>query len=183
MTAQQQAFDVKVEQKINAMMPYLVKMSGGDEDLIQEGRIGIWEAMSKEPDAPNTYHRTKAKWNILGRINGVGKSVDIPKKAYKRKWPISIVHYDARPDNTNVELAQAVLADRRRVLMDDWVIQKVDFWRFLDSLSTSEFGYIHLKMVEGMPDSEAADRMDISLVWLRAMKKAIRNKVEDFYSV
>jgi hypothetical protein len=67
------------------MMPYVVKISGGNADLIQEGCIGIWEAMSTAPEAPNTYHRTKAKWNILQQINGVGKSVDNPKRAYKMK--------------------------------------------------------------------------------------------------
>ena len=182
MTAQQQAFDARVEEKIEKMMPYLVKLSGGDPDLVQEGRIGIWEAMSKEPDASDVYHRTKAKWNILQQINGVGKSVDIPKKAYKRKWPISIDHYDAGHDE-NADLHQSLLADRRRVPLDEWVIQKVDFRKFLDTLTTSEYGYIHLKMMEGMPDAGAADRMDISLQRLRQMKKAIRIKVEDFYEV
>ena len=175
MTAQQQAFDAKVEQKINAMMPYLVKMSGGDPDLIQEASIGIWEAMSKAPDATDGYYRNKAKWTIIGNIRGVGRSVDIPK-AYPRKTPITIVHHDA-------ELSQAVLADWRRLSLDEWVIQKMDFRRFLDTLSTSEYGYVHLKTIEGMADAEVSKRMDISLEWVRAMKKAIRNKIEDFYTV
>ena len=67
--------------------------------------------------------------------------------------------------------------------MDEWVIQKMDFNRFLDLLSTSEFGYVHLKMVEGMPDVEIAKRMDTSITWLQQMKKAIRRKVEDYFEV
>ena len=41
----QQSFDAMVEDKINILMPYLVKTARGDEDLIQEGAIGIWESM------------------------------------------------------------------------------------------------------------------------------------------
>ena len=40
------------------------KISGGDENLIQEGAIGIWEGMQKEPEAPDRYYAAKAKWNI-----------------------------------------------------------------------------------------------------------------------
>jgi hypothetical protein len=41
----QQTFEAMVEDKINTLMPYLVKTASGDEDLIQEGAIGIWESM------------------------------------------------------------------------------------------------------------------------------------------
>jgi len=51
MTTQQQAFDAKVEQKINEMMPYLKIVSGGNEDFIQEGSIGIWQSMQKDSEA------------------------------------------------------------------------------------------------------------------------------------
>ena len=176
MTAQQQAFDARVEEKIEKMMPYLMKMSGGDPDLVQEGRIGIWEAMSKEPDAADAYHRTKAKWNILQQINGVGKSVDIPKKAYKRKWHIDILHYDA-------ELNQAILADRKHVRLDDYVIGKVDFERFIATLTSTEAGYVRYKIVDELPDAEAAERMDWSVDKLRYMKKKLRGKIEDFFSL
>lgn len=175
MTAQQQAFDARVEQKISKMMPYIVKMSGGDPDLIQEGRIGIWEAMSKAPEASDTYHRTKAKWNILGQINGVGKSVDIPKKAYKRKWHIGIVHYDA-------ELSQAVLADRRRVSIDEYVISKVDFEKFINNLYSTEAEYVRCKVVEELPDSAVSTRLGISVEKIRFLKKILRGKIEAFFT-
>ena len=174
-TAQNQAFDAKFEEKLNAMMPYLLKMSGGDSDLLQEGAIGIWEAMSREPHATDTYHRTKAKWNILQQIYGPGKSIDIPKKSYKRKWPIAIVHYDA-------VLSQAVLADRRRVPLDEWVIQKVDFERFIATLYSTESSYVRYKIVDELPDKEAANRMDWSVEKIRFMKKALRGKIEAFFS-
>jgi len=185
MTTEQQAFDAKVEHKIKAMMPYIVKVAGGDPDLIQEGAIGVWESMLNEPAGStkdfNQYYRNKAKWNILNHANGVGKSVDIPK-VYKRKWPISIVHYDAG-HSEDPELNQAMLADRRRVPLDEWVIQKIDFRGFLDSLTTMEYGYLHLKMVEGLIDKDASKRMDVSVDRVQEIKKAIRAKVEDFFNL
>jgi hypothetical protein len=60
----QHMFDAMFEEKLNTLMPYLVKTTRGDEDLIQEGAIGIWESMKKVPYAVNKYHATKAKWNI-----------------------------------------------------------------------------------------------------------------------
>jgi DNA-directed RNA polymerase specialized sigma24 family protein len=174
MTAQQQAFDAKVEQKINEMMPYLIKTARGDEDLIQEGAIGIWESMMKDPEAPAKYYATKAKWEIQSVARGVGKSVDIPKW-YKRKTPIHIVNYDA-------ELSQAVLADRRRISLDEYVISKIDFERFIATLYSTEAEYVRCKLVDEVPDSEASDRLNISLVKLREMKKALRLKVEAFFT-
>jgi hypothetical protein len=47
----QQALEARFEDKINTLMPYLVKTSGGDEDLIQDGAIGIWESMKEQPYA------------------------------------------------------------------------------------------------------------------------------------
>ena len=82
----QQSFDAMVEDKINTLMPYLVKTARGDEDLIQEGAIGIWESMKEQPYAANKYHTTKAKWNIINVSRGVGRSVDIPKQ-YEREAP------------------------------------------------------------------------------------------------
>jgi hypothetical protein len=56
----QQSFDAMVEDKINTLMPYLVKTASGDEDLIQEGAIGIWESMKEQPYAANKYPRARA---------------------------------------------------------------------------------------------------------------------------
>ena len=61
MTAQQ-AFEARVEEKIQSLRPYLVKTAKGDEGLIQEGAIGIWEAMRKEPEAGDGYFKRKAKY-------------------------------------------------------------------------------------------------------------------------
>lgn len=174
MTAQQQAFDTKVEQKISEMMPYLIKTANGDEDLVQEGAIGIWQSMQKKPEASDKYYANKAKWNIQSVARGVGKSVDTPKW-YKRKKPISIVHYDA-------ELSQAVLANRKHLPLDEYVINKLDFERFINTLYSTEAEYVRCKIVEELPDSAVSTRLGISVEKIRFLKKILRGKIEAFFT-
>ena len=180
MTAQQ-SFDAMVEDKINTLMPYLVKTAGGDEDLIQEGAIGIWESMKVCPYAANKYHTTKAKWSIINVSRGVGRSVDIPKR-YERKFPITLVHYDAIPDNADADLAQAILTDRNSLPLEEMVIQKMDFERFINTLTTTEERYVRFKMVEELPDRTAAAALSMSVEKLHTMKRTLRGKIQNHFT-
>ena len=177
----QQSFDAMVEDKLNTLMPYLVKTTRGDEDLIQEGAIGIWESMKEQPYATNKYHTTKAKWNIVNVARGVGRSVDIPKQ-YHRKLPITLVHYDAIPDNAYADLSQAMLADKNGLPLDEVVIRKMDFERFINTLTTVEADYIRYKMVDELPDRTAAAALSMSMEKLHAMKTLLRGKIEDHFT-
>jgi DNA-directed RNA polymerase specialized sigma24 family protein len=177
----QQSFDAMVEDKINTLMPYLVHTARGDEDLIQEGAIGIWESMKACPYAVNKYHTTKAKWNITSASRGVGRSVDIPKR-YERKVKITLVHYDAIPDNADADLAQAMLTDKNGLPLDEVVIRKMDFERFVATLTTTEERYIQFKMVDEMPDRTAAAALSMSVEKLHAMKRTLRGKIEDHFT-
>ena len=180
MTAAQQAFDARVEEKIQSMQPYLVKVAEGDEDLIQEGAIGIWQAMQSKPEAGDGYFKQKAKWNMRTLARGVGRSVDIPKR-YMRKTPTYLVRLDG-PHGEAGQISEAVLSDPKQVPMDEYVIQKVDLERFLATLTMREAAYLFMKMVWGISDPEVAERMDISITWLKQMKRAIRGKIEDFFA-
>jgi DNA-directed RNA polymerase specialized sigma24 family protein len=170
-----------VEDKINTLMPYLVKTARGDEDLIQEGAIGIWESMKEQPYAANKYHTTKAKWNIISVSRGVGRSVDIPKQ-YPRKLPITLVHYDAIPDNADADLSQAMLTDKNGLPLDEVVIRKMDFERFVATLTTTEERYIRFKMVDELPDRTAAAALSMSVEKLHALKTTLRAKIEDHFT-
>jgi DNA-directed RNA polymerase specialized sigma24 family protein len=180
MTAQR-SFDAMVEDKINTLMPYLVRTAMGDEDLIQEGAIGIWESMKACPYAANKYHTTKAKWNIGNVSRGVGRSVDIPKQ-YPRKTLITLVHYDAIPENADADLSQAMLTDRNGLPLDEVVIRKVDLERFINTLSTTEERYVRLKMVDELPDTKAAAALSMSLERLHAIKATLRSKIEGHFA-
>jgi DNA-directed RNA polymerase specialized sigma24 family protein len=177
----QHTFDAMFEEKLNTLMPYLVKTTRGDEDLIQEGAIGIWESMKEQPYAANKYHTTKAKWNIINVSRGVGRSVDIPKQ-YPRKLPITIIHYDAIPDNADADLSQAMLTDKNGLPLDEVVIRKMDFERFINTLTTTEERYIQFKMVDEMPDRTAAAALSMSVEKLHAMKATLRRKIEGHFT-
>ena len=123
----------------------------------------------------------RAKWNIQTLARGVGKSLDIPKW-HERKTPIYLVRLDG-PQGEAGQLSEAVLSDPNRAPMDQWVIDKVDFERFLATLTMREAGYLFLKMVWGLSDPEASIRMDISITWLKQMKAGIRRKIDAFYAV
>jgi DNA-directed RNA polymerase specialized sigma24 family protein len=181
MTTAQTAFEAKVAQKINKMMPFLIKTANGDEDLIQEGAIGIWQSMAKKPDASDQYYANKARWNIQSVARGVGKSLDIPKW-HHRKVPITIVHYDAIPDNADAELSQAILVNRKRVPLDEYVIQKVDFERFIDKLSRVEAKIVRLKVVDELADGKIADKLGKDLWQVKCLKKKLRDKIIDYFA-
>jgi DNA-directed RNA polymerase specialized sigma24 family protein len=180
MTAQQ-ALEAKFEDKLHTLMPYLVKTARGDEDLIQEGAIGIWESMKEQPYAATKFHATKAKWSIISVARGVGKSVDIPKQ-YPRKHPIEIVHYDAIPENADADLSQAILADRNSLPLDEMVIRKMGFDRFIATLTTTEEQYVRFKIIEEMPDRNAAAALSMSIEKLHAIKTALRIKIQNHFT-
>jgi len=177
----QQTFDAMFENKLNTLMPYLVKTTRGDEDLIQEGAIGIYMSMKEQPYAANKYHTTKAKWSIISASRGVGRSVDIPKR-YERKLPITLVHYDAIPDTADADLSQAMLTDKNGLPLDEVVIRKMDFERFINTLTTTEERYVQYKMVDELPDRTAAAVLSMSVEKLHAMKTTLRGKIEDHFA-
>jgi hypothetical protein len=107
--------------------------------------------------------------------------VDIPRQ-YPRKHPITIVHYDAIPDNADADLSQAILTDRNSLPMDEMVIQKVDFERFIATLTTTEERYVRFKMIDELPDRVAADALSMSPEKLHAMKTTLRGKIEDHFT-
>jgi DNA-directed RNA polymerase specialized sigma24 family protein len=177
----QQTFNTMFENKLNTLMPYLVHTARGNEDLIQEGAIGIWESMKEQPYAANKYHTTKAKWSIGNVSRGVGRSVDIPKQ-YHRKFPITVIHYDAIPDNADADLSQAMLTDKNGLPLDEVVIRKMDFERFINTLTTTEERYIRYKMVDELPDRTAAAALSMSVEKLHGMKTTLRGKIVDHFT-
>jgi hypothetical protein len=138
--------------------------------------------MKSCPYAANKYHTTKAKWNIINVSRGVGRSVDIPKQ-YPRKLPITLVHYDAIPDNADADLSQAMLTDKNGLPLDEVVIRKMDFERFVATLTTTEERYVQFKMVDELPDRMAADALSMSVEKLHAIKATLRRKIVDHFTV
>ena len=118
---------------------------------------------------------------ILNQINGVGKSVDIPKR-YNRQFPITIVHYNAIPDNSDAELSQAILTDRNRLPLDEMVIRKLDFEHFINNLSGPEAKYIRLKVVDELLDRKIAIKLGKSKDQVKYLKRKLRAKIEAHFA-
>lgn len=103
--------------------------------------------------------------------------MDIPKQ-YPRKFPITLVQYDAIPDNADADHCQAMFTDRNGLPLDEVVIRKIDFERFINLLTTSEERYIRYKMVDEPPDRTAAAALSMSIERLYAMKATLRGKIQ-----
>jgi RNA polymerase sigma factor (sigma-70 family) len=176
-----QKFDTTYENKFKSLRPFLRHTARGNEDLIQEGAISILKSLKRIPDAPNKYLRTGARWCILNQVNGVGKSVDIPKR-YNRQFPITITYYDAIPDNSDAELSQAIITDRNRLPLDEMVIRKLDFEHFINNLSGPEAKYIHLKVVDELLDREIAIKLGKSKDQVKYLKRKLRSKIKDHFA-
>jgi DNA-directed RNA polymerase specialized sigma24 family protein len=175
------AFERKCKSRLHAMMPYLVKVAERDQDLIQEGAIGVWESLKEYPNAANKYLATKARWSIANVTRGRGVSVDVARR-YKRKFPVSVLHYDNLPDDDDGDLGQAILADRNALPLDEMVIWKVDFERFLNTLGPAEAEYIRYKVVDDATDKAIAAKLSVSVEKLHTMKTALREKIADYLS-
>ena len=176
-----QKFDTTYENKFKSLRPFLRRTARGNEDLVQEGAISILESLKRIPDAPNKYLRIGVRWSILNQINGVGKSVDIPKR-YNRQFPITIVHYNAIPDNSDAELSQAILTDRKRLPLDEMVIRKLDFERFINNLSGAETKYIHMKVVDELLDREIAIKLGKTNDQVKYLKQKLHSKIKNHFA-
>ena len=66
--------------------------------------------------------------------------------------------------------------------MDEVVIRKVDFERFVATLTTTEERYVRYKMIDEMPDRTAAAALSMSVEKLHALKMTLRGKIEDHFT-
>ena len=176
-----QKFNTAYENKFKSLRPFLRLTARGDEDMIQEGAISILKSLKRIPDAPNKYLRIGVRWSILNQVNGVGKSVDIPKR-YNRQFPITITYYDAIPENSDAELSQAILTDRNRLPLDEMVIRKLDFEHFINNLSGPEAKFIHMKVVDELLDRKIAIKLGKSKDQVKYLKRKLRSKIKDHFA-
>jgi len=72
-----------------------------------------------------------------------------------------------------------MLTDRNGLPLDEVVIRKLDFERFIANLTTTEERYVRFKMVDELPDrTAAAAALSMSVERLHAIKVALRGKIE-----
>jgi hypothetical protein len=75
-----------------------------------------------------------------------------------------------------------MLTDKSGLPLDEVVIRKMDFERFINSLTTTEERYVQYKMVDELPDRTAAAALSMSVENLHAMKTTLRRKIEGHFT-
>ena len=76
----------------------------------------------------------------------------------------------------------ALDTDRHSLPLDEMIIRKMDYERFINSLTTTEERYVRYKLVDELPDRLAADALSMSVEKLHAMKATLRSKIQDHFT-
>ncbi len=140
------------EERMNHLAPYIRTIP--DEDLAQEARIGIYEALKEYPHANDFYLRQRAKWHI-GTSLRKGKSVD---NGFWKRDQIEILHYD--PSYAD-DMFLFIFKNRTTIPLDQLVIDKIGSERFLAQLTEMERKIVRHKL-EGCSDKKIKSKLKIS---------------------
>ena len=135
------------EPKIRSHLKYYAE----NEDSFQNGLSNMWSAIvtnneknkrRKEKKTLNTrYLRNSIRWGIICEARR-GSSVDSNIKSFKRReQDIEIIQTDA----VEAEVKEFILVDRNLAL-DEKVIGKISFERFIDSLNSDEKSMVLSKL-------------------------------------
>ena len=128
------------ERRLPEIIPWIVYNSQGSDDMIQEGLLGMWAALKKDPAATNRFLKNNSYWQMI-RTARRGRSVDYPSQSFqRRKFPIKIVNTSV----FNREVADYILEDR--IAVDEKVIAKISWERFIKSLSRLERRLVKAKL-------------------------------------
>jgi hypothetical protein len=144
------------EERLPSIMPAIVLNGCHDEDHIQEGLLGMWVALKKDPSGTNRFLKNNALWNMVARARR-GKSVDYPAKSFqRRKFSIKIVNADA----FSTDVSDAILEDRS-VPVDEKVIAKISWERFIKSLGRLEKRFVKAKLKDGLTTPQVCQKLSI----------------------
>ena len=138
-------------EKLPSVQSHLKYYAEGDDDHTQNGLTNMWSAIvtnneknkrRKEKKTLNTrYLRNSIHWGIICEARR-GSSVDSDIKSFKRRErDIEIIQTDA----VEAEVKEFILVDRNLAL-DEKVIGKISFERFIDSLNSDEKSMVLSKL-------------------------------------
>jgi len=145
--------------------------SNGNDDLKQEGLIGAYKAIEKDPHANNRFMLNKAKWSMVSFLRK-GRSVD--NGFYKRK-NLKVIRYNQLPTDDGIFAAAVSNVDKDPV--DEQAIFHIDLARFLEKLSQNERSFIRFKMMDGLSDVCIKRRLGITFPHLYEIKRNIRRQI------
>ena len=158
------------EERINSLAPYIRYKSDGNEDLAQEGNIGIYQVLRNHPHANNSFLKLQAKWRMADFLKR-GRSVD--NGFYKRKH-LQIIHYSQFPFNDGI---LSTTFDNNRLPVDELVINKICIDNLIGSLTTIEKDFIEGKL-KGWNNSKIHTILHIPFTNMKEIKREIRFKIK-----
>ncbi len=68
------------EERLPGIMPAIRYHSENKEDYIQEGLLGMWMALKKDPSATNRFLKNNAHWEMISRarqVKGTGSALEL----------------------------------------------------------------------------------------------------------
>ena len=158
------------EERINTLAPYIRYKSDGNEDLMQEGNIGIYQVLSHHPNANNSFLKLQAKWRMISFLRR-GRSVD--NGFYKRKH-LQILHYNQRSFDEGIV---STTFDNNRLPVDEVVINKICLDNLIGSLTKIEKNFIEGKL-KGWNNSKINKVLRIPFTKMKEIKRQIRFKIK-----
>lgn len=163
-------------QKIQDIHHIIHNQSNGNDDLKQEGLIGAYKAIEKDPHANNRFMLNKAKWSMVSFLRK-GRSVD--NGFYKRK-NLKVIRYDQLLFDEGI--FSTAVSSKGVEPVDEQAIFRVDLTRFLGKLSLNERYYIRFKVMDGLSDVRIKRILGITFETLNAMKVNIRKQIQLSFS-
>ena len=138
------------EERLPSMKSHIAYYSEGNQDLKQEGMLGIWESLRKDPGGTDRFLKNNSRWKMIMSVKK-GKSIDSkksPSLKNQRLRPIEIIRTDA----VAAEVGEYILEDNWTLPVDDVAIGRICYSRFIGSLSSLERRLVLSKLREELRD-------------------------------
>ena len=133
------------EERLPSMKSHIDYYSEGKEDLKQEGLLGMWRSLKKDPTCKDRFIKNNIRWSMI-QFARKGKSVDSDIKSFKRRQrDIEIIRTDALAE----EVKEYIFKDNRSSAgVEDVAIGRICYSRFIRSLSALEKRFVLSKLRE-----------------------------------
>ena len=158
-------------QRIQDIQHIINNQSNGNDDLKQEGLLGAYQALNKDPHANNRFMLNKSKWSMVNFLRK-GRSVD---NGFHKRKNLKVIRYDQVVFDDDI-FATAV-SSKGIEPVDEQAIFRIDLARFLKRLSHNERRFIRYKVMDGLSDVRIKWILGITFLTMKAMKVNIRKQI------
>jgi DNA-directed RNA polymerase specialized sigma24 family protein len=169
----EQELHAKCTEKIQEFSGYLRNYAKQDDDLIQEGNIGVYNAIREKGSATDSYFKRKMSFVIKNYLKK-GKSID---NGFWKRDKVNIMSVDS----VNSDVAATILNDKISKPVDEQVIDKVAMDNLLDSLSETEKTFVHRRIM-GWTYINIMKKLNLTTELLDEIRKSVRCKIQTAYA-